>query len=179
MPRKRPLSILLLGEAASGKTALFTRLERGTYSCQYRPSIGADFIDKDLNVGNRTETVRIWDSPGRPSFPSSFGWQYWREANCCVLVYDITNRASFRRVELVREEFLNEVSLDNFPFVVVGNKADREKERQVGWSEAQTWARKYAMPCLETSAKDESNVLTVFEASAELAFRRMKYLSSL
>ena len=183
MSGKQPLAILLLGEACSGKTALLTRLERDTFAPQYRPSIGADFTSKELDVGSRTELVRVWDTPGKVRFPSCFGWQYWREAKCCVLVYDITSRDSFRRVESVREEFLCEATPlgeEFFPFVLVGNKADREGERQVGWSEAQTWARTNGdMPHFQTSASDGTNVSALFHEAARLAFRRLKYVSGL
>lgn len=178
---KQPLTILLLGEASSGKTALFTRLDRDTFSSQYRPTIGADFICKDLSVGTKTETVRIRDSPGRNRFFNCFGWRYLKEAGCCVLVYDITSRDSFNSVEVVLEKIMSEtMPADNFPFILVGNKTDREQEREVGWSEAQTWARRHGdMPLFQTSAMDNSNVTAVFEEAASLAFGNMKYISAL
>lgn len=183
MSRKQPLSIILLGEASSGKTALITRLYSDTFHRQYQVSIGADFTYKDLDVGKGTETVRIWDTPGIIQLSSCFGLQFWREARCCVLVYDITSRDSFRRVNSVREEFVNEAVpsvAEGFPFILVGNKTDREREREVGWSEAYTWARNHGdIPLFQTSAMSDSNVKGMFEEAARLAFWNKKSISSL
>ena len=57
----------------------------------------------------------------------SIGFTSFRATACCVLVYDITNSASFEALEGRREEFLalNVVlHADKFPFVLIGNIND-------------------------------------------------------
>lgn len=53
---------------------------------------------------------------------------YYRGADCCVLVYDITSLDSFKSLEYWRDEFLTETLIPNrqllCPFVVIGNKVD-------------------------------------------------------
>jgi Ras-related protein Rab-7A len=57
-----------------------------------------------------------------------------------VLVYDITNSKSFEALETWKEEFINQANPadpENFPFVILGNKSDREPERKVASAKAQ------------------------------------------
>ena len=53
------------------------------------------------------------------------GVAFYRGADCCVLVYDVTSQQSFRNLESWRDEFLIQASPRNpeeFPFVLLGNK---------------------------------------------------------
>jgi Ras-related protein Rab-7A len=62
------------------------------------------------------------------------GVAFYRGAEACVLVYDITNARSFENLALWRQDFLvkaNPKDPDHFPFFVFGNKADKEIERKV------------------------------------------------
>ena len=59
---------------------------------------------------------------------------FFRGADCCVLVFDITDQKSFDNLSMWREEFLNNSSPkdpDNFPFVLLANKVDKADERKV------------------------------------------------
>lgn len=48
-----------------------------------------------------------------------------------LLVYSITERDSFRMVEVYHEQILRVKDTDTIPVVVVGNKSDLESERKV------------------------------------------------
>lgn len=65
--------------------------------------------------------------PGLPSLRYC-GVPYYRGADCCVLVYDVTSLKSFKSLDYWRNEFLAEIATPNngqwFPFVVIGNKID-------------------------------------------------------
>ena len=52
----------------------------------------------------------------------------------CILAFDITSPETFTNVESWRSGFLeqlNPINPDEFPFVLIGNKCDRENEMQV------------------------------------------------
>lgn len=79
--------------------------------------------------------VQIWDTAGQERF-QSLGVAFYRGADCCVLVFDVTAPNTFKTLDSWRDEFLIQASPrdpENFPFVVLGNKIDLEN-RQVSTS---------------------------------------------
>ncbi len=57
----------------------------------------------------------------------TLGPAFYKGADCCVIVYDITDERSFENLENWRDEFLQHAGSDEgFPFMVIGNKLDRE-----------------------------------------------------
>lgn len=76
--------------------------------------------------------AQIWDTAGQERF-QSLGVAFYRGADCCVLVFDVTAPNTFKTLDSWRDEFLIQASPrdpENFPFVVLGNKIDLEN-RQV------------------------------------------------
>ena len=62
------------------------------------------------------------------------GAAFYRGAECCALVFDLTDPKTFETLEQWKTEFLNQLNPkdpDNFPFVILGNKCDKEGERKV------------------------------------------------
>eukprot|EP00826_Nyctotherus_ovalis_P026756 TRINITY_DN2086_c0_g3_i11.p3 TRINITY_DN2086_c0_g3~~TRINITY_DN2086_c0_g3_i11.p3 ORF type:complete len:100 (+),score=25.31 TRINITY_DN2086_c0_g3_i11:565-864(+) len=61
----------------------------------------------------------------------------------------------------------------SFPFLLMGNKLDQESERQVASSKAFSWCRQNGgITFLETSAKDQTNVMEGFVNVAKQAFQK-------
>ena len=90
-------------------------------------------------------------------------------------MFDITNPKSFEMLGNWKEEFLKQAgprNPDSFPFVVLGNKADRDLERKITTVKAMNWCKTSGdMPYFETSAKDQTNVDEAFEIAAKLALK--------
>lgn len=122
-----------------GKTSLMNRFSTGKFTGQYKATIGADFLSKEVVVNDafgqrRVVTLQIWDTAGQERF-QSLGVGFYRGADACLLVYDITDPHSFDNLNHWRSEFLTQVSggvgpglsnaVTNFPFVVLGNKTDK------------------------------------------------------
>lgn len=77
---------------------------------------------------NHNYLFQIWDTAGQERF-QSLGVAFYRGADCCVLVFDVTSPGSFKSLDGWRDEFLIQASPsdpDHFPFVVLGNKVDLE-----------------------------------------------------
>lgn len=114
------------------------RYSTGKFTGQYKATIGADFLSKEVVVTDqfgqrRVVTLQIWDTAGQERF-QSLGVGFYRGADACLLVYDITDPHSLDNLNHWRTEFLNQVSgglgglstaATNFPFVVLGNKCDK------------------------------------------------------
>ncbi|KAI6225114.1 Ras domain containing protein [Aphelenchoides fujianensis] len=173
--KKALLKVIILGDTGVGKTSLMNQYVNNRFSTQYKATIGADFLTKDITVDNKLVTVQIWDTAGQERF-QSLGVAFYRGADCCVLTYDITNGNSFKSLETWRDEFLVQASPrdpENFPFVLLGNKIDLESKRAVSERRAQSWCQgKNNMPYFEVSAKDGVNVEDAFQAIARAALQR-------
>jgi Ras-related protein Rab-7A len=117
------------------------RYSTGKFTGQYKATIGADFLSKENVVvtdayGQRhLATLQIWDTAGQERF-QSLGVGFYRGADACLLVYDITDPHSLDNLDHWRKEFLEQVgggggmqglgdSSASFPFVVLGNKLDK------------------------------------------------------
>ncbi|CAB4005115.1 ras-related rab7 [Paramuricea clavata] len=141
------------------------------FSNQYKATIGADFLTKEVMVDDRLVTMQIWDTAGQERF-QSLGVAFYRGADCCVLVFDVTQPGSFKTLDSWRDEFLIQASPrdpENFPFVVLGNKVDLEN-RAVSAKRAQGWCQsKNNIPYFETSAKEAINVEQAFQTIAKNA----------
>ncbi|KAJ1500170.1 hypothetical protein HMI55_004014 [Coelomomyces lativittatus] len=139
----------------------------------YKATIGADFLSKEVVVDDRTVTLQIWDTAGQERF-QSLGVAFYRGGDCCVLVYDVNNSKSFDFLQSWRDEFLLHASPLNpeaFPFVCLGNKIDLEdSKRQVPLKKALAWCKsKGDMPHFEVSAKENMNVELAFQTIARNA----------
>lgn len=55
---------------------------------------------------------QIWDTAGQERF-QSLGVAFYRGADCCVIVFDVTAPASFKSLDSWRDEFLIQVSGHN------------------------------------------------------------------
>jgi len=171
--KKMLLKILILGDSGVGKTCLMNQYVTQKYSKQYRATIGADFLTKEIIVDDTHVTLQIWDTSGQERF-QSLGASFFRGADACVLVFDITDSKSFENLGTWMNEFLNQATPqkpDKFPFVIVGNKLDLAASRRiVSDTRARAWcAEKNDIPYFETSAKDAINVEQVFQTIARKA----------
>uniref|UniRef100_A0A8V5HGG9 Uncharacterized protein n=1 Tax=Melopsittacus undulatus TaxID=13146 RepID=A0A8V5HGG9_MELUD len=173
--KKVLLKVIILGDSGVGKTSLMNQYVNKKFSNQYKATIGADFLTKEVMVDDRLVTMQIWDTAGQERF-QSLGVAFYRGADCCVLVFDVTAPNTFKTLDSWRDEFLIQASPrdpENFPFVVLGNKIDLEN-RQVTTKRAQAWCySKNNIPYFETSAKEAINVEQAFQTIARNALKQV------
>lgn len=86
-----------------GKTSLVLRFCRDTFTEGQPPTIQASCLERALRLGDRTVNLVIWDTAGQERF-HALGPIYYRDADAALLVFDITDSDSFKRVHMwVRE----------------------------------------------------------------------------
>eukprot|EP00826_Nyctotherus_ovalis_P054894 TRINITY_DN723_c0_g1_i10.p1 TRINITY_DN723_c0_g1~~TRINITY_DN723_c0_g1_i10.p1 ORF type:complete len:159 (+),score=46.81 TRINITY_DN723_c0_g1_i10:171-647(+) len=150
---------------------------QNTFSCQYKATIGAEFLSKEIELDNQTITMQIWDTAGQEKY-QSVQRVFYRGTDGCIIVYDLTNPATFNSVPKWREEFFNSANLENvqdFPMVVVGNKSDLAVERKVMREKTAKWCKENGeLDHYETSAKTAINVKEAFESIARKAAQKQK-----
>merc|ERR1711920_1218412 len=103
--KKVLLKVIILGDSGVGKTSLMNQYVNKKFSNQYKATIGADFLTKEVMVDDRLVTMQIWDTAGQERF-QSLGVAFYRGADCCVLVYDVTDAKPFESLTGWKEEFL-------------------------------------------------------------------------
>lgn len=162
-PLKRT-KIVLLGDQSVGKTSLITRFMYDTFDNTYQATIGIDFLSKTMYLEDRTVRLQLWDTAGQERFRSLIP-SYIRDSSVAIVVFDITNRASFlstsKWIDDVRSERGNDVII-----VLVGNKADLSDKRQVTHEEATAKSSELGIMFMETSAKAGHNVKSLFKKIA-------------
>jgi len=176
--KKVLLKIILLGESGVGKTSLMDQYVNRKFSSQYKATIGADFLTKEVMIDDKLVTLQIWDTAGQERF-QSLGVAFYRGADACILVYDITAEKSFEKLTTWRTEFLSQAhppDAENFSFVVIGNKIDKENERRVPKATATQWCKNNSstrpIPLYEASAKDDTKVEIAFLEAASMAMQQ-------
>ncbi|CAI5715499.1 unnamed protein product [Hyaloperonospora brassicae] len=176
--KKVLLKLIILGDSGVGKTSLMNQYVNEKFSSQYKATIGADFLTKEIVLEDKVVTMQIWDTAGQERF-QSLGVAFYRGADACVLVYDVTNAKSFEKLDAWRDEFLAQAGPrdpDAFPFIVLGNKVDKESDRRIHKEKAQEWCRsKNAHPPIEhfeTSAKEATSVAEAFRTIAGSALQK-------
>ncbi|CAE7782990.1 rab6, partial [Symbiodinium pilosum] len=118
-----------------------------------------------MYLEDRTVRLQLWDTAGQERFRSLIP-SYIRDSSGAIVVYDITNRASFlntsKWIEDVRSERGNDVVI-----ILVGNKTDLADRRQVSIEEGEEKAKENGVMFIETSAKMGTNIKGLFRQLAQ------------
>ena len=102
------LKVIILGDSGVGKTSLMNQYVNKKFNAQYKATIGADFLTKEVMIDDRLVTMQIWDTAGQERF-QSLGVAFYRGADSCVLVYDVIQPKTFDNLDSWRDEFLIQV----------------------------------------------------------------------
>lgn len=149
-----------MGEAAVGKTSLVYRFVSGKFKDNYKSTLGVNLLKKDIEIDGIGEvSAQIWDLGGQESF-KSLRKLYLEGANGALVIYDMTNRKSFEKLDEWVESF--EEARGKQPLLLVGNKSDLTQMIKVTEKEAKKFAKKNKMSIIITSAKEGTNVEEAF-----------------
>ena len=88
---------------------------------------------------------------------------YYRNANCAVVVYDITQASSLEKAKSWIRELQRQAD-PNIVIALCGNKLDLAARRQVSQEEAKKYAEEEGLMWAETSAKSGDGVAEIFAA---------------
>nr|XP_020510562.1 ras-related protein Rab-39B-like [Labrus bergylta] len=157
--------IIMLGDSTVGKSSLLKRFTENLFLESINQTVGVDFYVHFLEVepGVRVK-LQFWDTAGQERF-RSVTRSYYRNSVGGLLVFDITNRASFDHVKEWHAEVCERVQPYRVLFILVGQKSDMdaEGERVVSREEAEKLAKQLGVPYAEVSAKTGQNVKEAFE----------------
>ncbi|XP_069056182.1 ras-related protein Rab-37 isoform X1 [Pleurodeles waltl] len=158
--------VMLLGDSAVGKTCIVMQYKDGAFlSGTFLATVGIDYRNKVVTVDGVKVKLQIWDTAGQERF-RSVTHAYYRDAEALLLLYDITNRASFDNIRAWLTE-IGEYAQKDVVIMLLGNKCDMNHERAVRSEEGENLAKEYGVPFMETSAKTGMNVDVAFLAAAK------------
>lgn len=169
MVKRLIFKMVILGDSGVGKTSLMNRFITQKFSSNYKATIGADFLTKEIEVDGVVVTMQIWDTAGQERY-QSLGPAFYRGSDCCMLVYDVTSPKSYENIGIWKEYFVSNLTTivdDKFPFVLIGNKVDVGCNRKVSKRRAEVYAASSNMDYVEASAKEFFGVNDAFEILAK------------
>ena len=158
--------VLLLGNSDVGKSSILLRYVDSVWNETFVPTIGVDFKVKTVEIGDKKVKMQIWDTAGQERFRNVIS-TYFRGGNGLLLIYDITNKDSFKNLESWLIEIEKNAS-ENILKILIGNKSDLEEDREISKEEGQAFANRNGMQFMETSAKMNTNVDEAFQALGKL-----------
>lgn len=116
--------LLLIGDSGVGKSSLLLSFTSDTFE-DISPTIGVDFKVRVVDIEGKKLKLSIWDTAGQERFRTLTS-SYYRGAQGVIMVYDVTQRETFKNLSDV---WLTEVELHSTNQdcikMLVGNKVDK------------------------------------------------------
>lgn len=160
-PRAPHYKLVVVGNGGVGKSALTIQFIQQYFVTDYDPTIEDSYTKQCLIDGDVCK-LDVLDTAGQEEF-SAMREQYMRTGDGFVLVFSVTDRASFDEVHRLHKQILRVKDRDFYPMVLVANKVDLEQQRVVSQAEMEQFARHLGnVRVLEASAKYRLNVDQVF-----------------
>uniref|UniRef100_A0A3Q2X8C4 small monomeric GTPase n=1 Tax=Haplochromis burtoni TaxID=8153 RepID=A0A3Q2X8C4_HAPBU len=169
--------VMLVGDSGVGKTCLLVRFKDGAFLAgSFISTVGIDFRNKVMTIDAVKVKLQIWDTAGQERF-RSVTHAYYRDAHALLLLYDVTNKASFDNIRVRSDSPACQLHLISIQvlkeccFIYATQKEYKVVKREEG----EKLAKEFGVPFMETSAKSGLNVELAFTAVArELKHRTMK-----
>ena len=158
--------IVLIGDINVGKTSILSRFRYGSFESDYMPTLGIDFFSKNLFFEDKTIRLILWDTAGQERFRSLIP-SYLKNADCIIIVFDITNKESFLSLNKWLTDAKNNAS-ENTIYVICGNKIDLKERRTVNENEINEYIEKNTgVIYMECSAKNGQGIKDLFNVIAK------------
>ena len=158
--------IVIIGDINVGKTSILSRFRYGSFESDYMPTLGIDFFSKNLFFEDKTIRLILWDTAGQERFRSLIP-SYLKNADCIIIVFDITNKESFLSLNKWLTDAKNNAS-ENTIYVICGNKIDLKERRTVNENEINEYIEKNTgVIYMECSAKNGQGIKDLFNVIAK------------
>ena len=159
------LKVVAVGSPGVGKTSLINGLCGIPFEVHTHTTIGVEFRMKDVQVSaGPAVSMQLWDTAGQERY-HALNSVYYRRSMGALLVFDVTNRESFDKLN----HWLGEIRKHADPaicVVICGNKTDLATARSVSSDEGHAFAASVGAVYCETSAKTD-NVEDAFRLMAD------------
>ena len=162
--------VILLGYSLVGKTSFVNRFVSNKFE-KYQCTINIQNYKKQIKIDKSTlVNLTIWDTAGQEKF-RSLTKQYYQDAQGAIIMFDITDKNSFLKVESWINEIF-EYGAKNCSIILIGNKTDLNHQRVIDFNEGNKLAEKYHILFCEVSAKLGSNINQAFEQLSSIIINK-------
>ncbi|XP_069076578.1 GTP-binding protein GEM [Pleurodeles waltl] len=156
--------VVLIGEHGVGKSAL-AKIFAGVHDnpdgeCE---TLGENTYERTLTVDGESATIILidmWENKGDDQWIQDHCMQV---GDAYLIVYSITDKASFEKASELRIQLRRARQTEDIPIILVGNKSDLVRCREVSVSEGRACAVVFDCKFIETSAAVQHNVKELFE----------------
>lgn len=126
---KNSLTVVLVGDYAVGKTALFERILDNKFNYEGTTTIGVDFRVFRAKVGETECKLRLWDTAGMERFRSLVSC-YFAGAQVILMVCDCTDTGSISNLSKVWYPYMKNSSSykDDTVLYILVNKWDQRRK---------------------------------------------------
>lgn len=173
--QKLRIKLLMLGDSGVGKSSILTRYTEKKFAEGIVGTAGIDFRNKEGFVEGKEIMMEIWDTAGQERFRTITS-KYYHGAMGIILTYDITDRNSFDNINAWLTQIRANTSIDDIAIMICGNKTDLTP-REISEEEAQKFADENSALFIETSAKNDVNIHTLFNRLNTAIVRSEKILA--
>ncbi|XP_042179217.1 EF-hand calcium-binding domain-containing protein 4B isoform X2 [Oncorhynchus tshawytscha] len=156
-PPDRLFKIVLIGNSSVGKTSFLMRFCDDYFYPGTSATVGIDYSVKTITVDNSQVALQMWDTAGQERY-RSITKQFFRKADGVVVMYDITDEQSFTAVRQWLTS-VQEGAGEDIPIMLLGNKTDKESEREVQTRVGEKLAKDCQLIFYECSACSGQNVV--------------------
>ncbi|KAG1661803.1 Ras-like protein 2 [Nymphon striatum] len=162
--------LVVVGGGGVGKSAITIQFIQSYFVTDYDPTI-EDSYTKQCVIDDVVAKLDVLDTAGQEEF-SAMREQYMRSGEGFLLIFSVDDRNRFE-LFYSYQEFFDEIykfhkqilrvkDRDEFPMLLVGNKADLESKRTVSVDEANSAAAHLKISYIECSAKLRTNIDQAF-----------------
>ncbi|XP_049995348.1 ras-related protein M-Ras isoform X1 [Alexandromys fortis] len=144
--------LVVVGDGGVGKSALTIQFFQKIFVPDYDPTIEDSYL-KHTEIDNQWAILDVLDTAGQEEF-SAMREQYMRTGDGFLIVYSVTDKASFEHVDRFHQLILRVKDRESFPMILVANKVDLMHLRKITREQGKEMATKHNIPYIETSAKD-------------------------
>lgn len=149
---KTEYKVVLIGNTAVGKTSLFKKLTTGEFTEKNISTIGMDkkSLSTEIEVNENNQMVKkqidisLVDTAGEERF-RAITKNYFKESDGILLLYDVTNKESFKNVESWIDSIHDSIGNhknSKYEIILIGNKVDLigvdQFEREVSEEDAKS-----------------------------------------
>ena len=159
--REFVFKIVMLGSAAVGKTSLINMYCEGAFQEDYKPTLGANIVRKDVNLNSTKVRLIMWDLAGQEKYRVVRS-MYFQGCQGALLVYDVTRYSTFDSINSKWLRDFKKYVKKEGTYILIGNKTDLNRE--VDKDMAEKKAKELGVEYYETSAKLNQNVDKAFES---------------